>query len=682
MSEARTPPSWQSETKRAAQRKRRALSRYTVKPDGRWVKSACICEWDRNEDGSLAEFASEDAVLAHEQENGERRQRGEYPGGGYVDVPKKHRALATNINQHTELEAERTRDLVDRKTDEQTEELKSEINKLKDQLQSVTASSTPMLRYHVDHAAIRTNLERGGLTASQLLLLHRAANLQPPLRRNANGVEVPEKVKYQLAQSLCSAAGSGEHVVEGAQTFDYYTVAAWTQYLHHQRPVSEWTPPVHASLVQPATCTERGRASPRKRARTGGAAGSPGESLLEKSMDELRAMLDQRGLESRGRSKKVLVNRLLAAPGEDARLSAVEPGPAATGETAPNSECPQQGPAAEAPPAPPGGSALLERSLLDNPVDGGTRNLKLTVSQSATCSTASGTTSPTASAGTGAHDAAAMQSMDGTGEPPPPAEDTEAPRPPKESAIDRRLRHTDAAEVHDEKGRFARWAPLTVEGLCGHPCSDGKLCNNNVGDCVVHGSRERAVMALEDNAATLVQRGVCGIPVAGGGNCQEPQGRCSIHTEEWCQQRELHAMAIEDERSCIVNRGLCSVVPRLGGEPCAYPKSRCPRHAEEKERCQSALDHDPQQQCWNHRAEGSRFCRKHADYPNFSVVVRTWAVKRQRNGVPLDEGDFMTFIRTEYPDASYQQPKVHDFQKFVASFLNLSDPGDVAAVVE
>ena len=137
-----------------------------MKPDGRWVKSACICEWDRNEDGSLAEFASEDAVLAHEQENGERRQRGEYPGGGYVDVPKKHRALATNINQHTELEAERTRDLVDRKTDEQTEELKSEINKLKDQLQSVTASSTPMLRYHVDHAAIRTNLERGGLTAS------------------------------------------------------------------------------------------------------------------------------------------------------------------------------------------------------------------------------------------------------------------------------------------------------------------------------------------------------------------------------------------------------------------------------------------------------------------------------------------------------------------------------------
>ena len=48
----------------------------------------------------------------------------------------------------------------------------------------------------------------------------------------------------------------------------------------------------------------------------------------------------------------------------------------------------------------------------------------------------------------------------------------------------------------------------------------------------------------------------------------------------------------------------------------------------------------------------------------------------------IDEEDFMSFLLTEYPNASYQQPKVHDFQKFVASFLNLSDPGDVAAVVE
>ena len=80
--------------------------------------------------------------------------------------------------------------------------------------------------------------------------------------------------------------------------------------------------------------------------------------------------------------------------------------------------------------------------------------------------------------------------------------------------------------------------------------------------------------------------------------------------------------------------------------------------------------------------EGSRFCGKHLDYPNYSVVVPRWVAGRQRDGLPADEEDFMSFLLTEYPNASYQQPKVHDFQKFVASFLNLSDPGDVAAVVE
>ena len=80
--------------------------------------------------------------------------------------------------------------------------------------------------------------------------------------------------------------------------------------------------------------------------------------------------------------------------------------------------------------------------------------------------------------------------------------------------------------------------------------------------------------------------------------------------------------------------------------------------------------------------EGSRFCGKHLDYPNYSVVVQRWVAGRQQDGLPADEEDFMTFLRAEYPNVSYQQPKVHDFQKFVASFLNLSDPGDVAAVVE
>ena len=51
------------------------------------------------------------------------------------------------------------------------------------------------------------------------------------------------------------------------------------------------------------------------------------------------------------------------------------------------------------------------------------------------------------------------------------------PRPPKTSAIEPKLRQVDAAEVMDAKGRFARWAPLTLEGLCGHTCRDSKLCN-------------------------------------------------------------------------------------------------------------------------------------------------------------------------------------------------------------
>ena len=72
----------------------------------------------------------------------------------------------------------------------------------------------------------------------------------------------------------------------------------------------------------------------------------------------------------------------------------------------------------------------------------------------------------------------------------------------------------------------------------------------------------------------------------------------------------------------------------------------------------------------------------HADYPNYSVTVQRWAADRQQRGLSFDEEQFTAHIRAEYPNASYQQPKVHDFQKFVASFLNLSDPGDVAAVVE
>ena len=247
-------------------------------------------------------------------------------------------------------------------------------------------------------------------------------------------------------------------------------------------------------------------------------------------------------------------------------------------------------------------------------------------------------------------------------------------RPPKESVIDARLRHTDAVEMYRSAGngieQFSFWAPVTMEGLCGHHCTDGKLCNNNAGDCAAHSRRERDLMVCEDSRSTILERGVCGVPVAGGGACQKPQGQCSIHTDDWRQQRELAAMREEDDASCIADRGRCGVVPRGGGDGCHHPRSRCPHHASEQERCQSMVDHDPLARCWNRRAEGTRFCNAHADYPNFSVAAQRWMGECQRTGLPLEEDGFMAHVRAVYPDASYQLPKIYDFQKFVASFAN------------
>ena len=255
--------------------------------------------------------------------------------------------------------------------------------------------------------------------------------------------------------------------------------------------------------------------------------------------------------------------------------------------------------------------------------------------------------------------------MDGTEA--PPAEVIEAPRPSKESAIDPALRRIDAVEVLDANGDFLRWAPLTMAGLCGHPLPPrGKLCNNNAGGCPTHKRREQTLMEREDERAAIVAHGLCNVPV-GDSACEKPLGRCYIHTDEWHQQRELRAMRAEDDVSCIADRGRCGVVPRSGGEQCHKPKGRCPNHAEEKARCESAIDSDPRERCRSRCMEGSRFCGKHLDYPNYSVVVQRWVAGRQQDGLPADEEDFMTFLRTEYPNASYQQQKIYDVQKYAAS---------------
>ena len=48
-------------------------------------------------------------------------------------------------------------------------------------------------------------------------------------------------------------------------------------------------------------------------------------------------------------------------------------------------------------------------------------------------------------------------------------------------------------------------------------------------------------------------------------------------------------------------------------------------------------------------------------------VIASYDSLKQQEGRP-DEGQFMAFIRAQYPDASYEQPPVHDFEKFVQTF--------------
>jgi hypothetical protein len=128
------------------------------------------------------------------------------------------------------------------------------------------------------------------------------------------------------------------------------------------------------------------------------------QELNTRDSEQLRGNLRELGLETKGK-KSELIGRLLSVD----FTRELEP------------------PLADMPPA--GGHALLERSLPDLPADGDAGYLKLTVLESATCSTTSGATSPTASADTGGHDAASMDGTEGL-----PAEDTNAPRPQRESA--------------------------------------------------------------------------------------------------------------------------------------------------------------------------------------------------------------------------------------------------------
>jgi len=350
----------------------------------------------------------------------------------------KERAVG-RINGHTTTQADRVICAVTAEVAASADGIKEHVTAEMQKLQFRPAAASGSTTFHVDHAAIRTNLERGGFTAAQLLSLHKAANLNPPMRVNAAGAAVPEKAKYQLAQSLCSAAGSGQHTIQsigdaGAsssarsvrQLLVYATLGAWMEALRHQCPIAEWEPPVHAALLEPP---------PPKRRR------------------------------------KAEAEQPTAVEAATASGSAAEMLSANAGSPKPPVPAPRK---------------------LGN---GGASNLELTDMQSTTCSATSGATSPTTSA-------TASPTAGPTASPPAswPAGTTteshhmtsadhapankaallrasstaEAPRPPKASVIDARLRHTDAVEVFCSTGKgaeeFSHWAPLTVWGLCGHTC--------------------------------------------------------------------------------------------------------------------------------------------------------------------------------------------------------------------
>ena len=51
-------------------------------------------------------------------------------------------------------------------------------------------------------------------------------------------------------------------------------------------------------------------------------------------------------------------------------------------------------------------------------------------------------------------------------------------------------------------------------------------------------------------------------------------------------------------------------------------------------------------------------------------MAQRWIGERHGAGLPLEEAEFMTHARAVYPDASYELPKFHDFQKFIAAFAS------------
>ena len=166
-------------------------------------------------------------------------------------------------------------------------------------------------------------------------------------------------------------------------------------------------------------------------------------------------------------------------------------------------------------------------------------------------------------------------------------------------------------------------------------------------------------MEGEELRAATLAHGTCDVPVRNGRSCDQVRGRCTVHTQAWRQARECVAMQSEDDASCVAERGRCGVALRGGGRPCEKPKGRCKYHAAEEVRCKSALEDDPCARCRNYRKEGSDFCDKHQDRPDFCLALQEFF--RECMGGPITEEAFNSWEKRRFPKATQDFGPIHNF---------------------
>ena len=185
--------------------------------------------------------------------NGDRsfKPRGSANKAAFDKLKREFDEPTKQLNAHTTAEADRiieaTSNRVLASIEERTQKLEGKIDQIQEQNQTHQISPGSSISFPVNHAAIRTELERGGFTPAQLMELYRAANLQPPTRLNAKGRSVPETAKYLLAEGLCRHAGKIEHIIQGSQIFDYSTLESWMRALRHRLPMEKWNPPAYTN---------------------------------------------------------------------------------------------------------------------------------------------------------------------------------------------------------------------------------------------------------------------------------------------------------------------------------------------------------------------------------------------------------------------------------------------------